>query len=253
MTYCVGAKLNGGLVFLSDSRTNAGVDNVSKTKKMTIFRSSNDRTFVLLSAGNLAITQSVKELLSEKGVEKKLWNSENLYKIAEIIGDCIRAVKKRDGMSLQKEGVKFDCSFILGGQIKDHEARLFKIYSAGNFIEAEADCLYFQIGETKYGKPILDRVLTTEISLESATKCVLLSMDSTLRSNVSVGLPLDLFIFDKNNPDLFKYKYIDEKNSFFIKLKESWNEHLEEGFNKIDNFDWNQQDLPINKILIEKS
>ncbi len=252
MTYCVGAKLNDGLVFLSDSRTNAGVDNISKTKKMTIFRSSKDRTFVLLSAGNLAITQSVKELLSEKKIEKRLWVAENLYKVAEIIGDCIRAVKKRDGISLKKEGVEFDCSFILGGQIKDHEVRLFKLYSAGNFIEAEADCLYFQIGETKYGKPILDRVLTSEISLESAAKCILLSMDSTLRSNISVGLPLDLFIFDKNNPKSFKYKFIDEKNSFFIKLKESWSQHLKKGFSKIDSFDWNQQDLPIKNIINEK-
>tara|TARA_A100001011_G_C14223375_1_gene805444 strand:- start:77 stop:838 length:762 start_codon:yes stop_codon:yes gene_type:complete len=250
MTYCVAVKLNSGVLFLSDSRTNAGMDDISISKKMLIFKKRLDRTIVILSAGNLAITQSVRTLLNTTQSRKKLWNATSMYQIAEIIGNSIREVKKRDGAALEEAGIEFTCSFILGGQIVGEDARLFKIYSAGNFIEAERDCNYFQIGEVKYGKPILDRVLSPDMSLESAAKCALLSMDSTLRSNISVGLPLDLFLYDVNEPELIKYKFIDQNNLYFLRMKESWSKHLKKGFDEIESFEWDPENISFNEIIL---
>ncbi|OUV04073.1 MAG: hypothetical protein CBC42_01385 [Betaproteobacteria bacterium TMED82] len=239
MTYCIASKLNSGLVFLSDSRTNAGVDDIATHRKMTVLR-KDKRTFILLSAGNLAITQSVRAQLNDSKVSKQLWGVGSMYQAAEIIGRCIRSVKKRDGQALDREGVEFNCSFILGGQILGEDIRLFKIYSAGNFIEAEGDSIYFQIGETKYGKPILDRVLSPEISLDAAAKCMLLSMDSTLMSNLSVGLPLDLLVYEESYPGQIRYRYLDENDAYFSQLKENWSLHLKRGFDQLDRFDWDK-------------
>ena len=237
MTYCVAAKISEGLVFLSDSRTNAGVDDISITKKMTIYKKKNDRTIFILCAGNLAITQSVKTLLIDsKG--KRFWEASSLYTVAEVVGNCIREVRKRDGKHLSQAGLDFNCSFIVGGHILGEEPRLFKIYSAGNFIESDEDSLYFQIGESKYGKPILDRVLTNDISLEAAAKCMLLSMDSTIRSNISVGLPLDMCLYEKESPNSFKHKHLNKKDKCYEKLKSIWSTHLKEGFNKLENIEW---------------
>ncbi len=143
MTYCIAAKLNSGLVFLSDSRTNAGVDDISLARKMIIFKRENEKLFVLLCAGNLAVTQSVKALLTDTKASKQLSSVTSMYQVAEIVGNCIRAVKKRDGQALDREGVEFNCSFLLGGKMLDEKVRLFKLYSAGNFIEAEGNSLYF--------------------------------------------------------------------------------------------------------------
>ena len=238
MTYCVAAKLSTGLVFLSDSRTNAGVDDISLTKKMSIYKKKNDRTVFILCAGNLAITQSVKTLLIDSR-GKRFWEANSLYTVAEVVGNCIREVKKRDGKHLSQEGLDFNCSFILGGHILGEDPRLFKIYSAEILLSLTTTHLYFQIGESKYGKPILDRVLTNDISLEAASKCMLLSMDSTIRSNISVGLPLDMCLYEKESPNNFKYKHLNKKDKCYEKLKSKWNTHLKEGFNKLENIEWN--------------
>ncbi len=200
MTYCVGLCLKDGLVFLSDTRTNAGVDQIGTFRKMTLFQKNNDRFFTLMSAGNLAITQAVKEILLQGQLlnGENLWTVKNSHDAAVVVGDAIKQVYERDHQALEKAGIDFNCNLIFGGQVKGERARLFNIYSAGNFIEATPETCYFQIGESKYGKPILDRVLNHATPLNLATKCALISMDSTLNSNISVGLPLDLLVYERN-------------------------------------------------------
>lgn len=239
MTYCVAVKVKAGLVFLSDSRTNAGVDDISTTRKMSVFTKSNDRSLVLLSAGNLAITQSVKTILKTRK-NKFFWAAKSLYEIAEIIGECIREVNRRDGEALKKNGLEFSCSFILGGQIPGEDIRLFKIYSAGNFIEADEESLYFQIGESKYGKPILDRVLDSNMTTEAAAKCLLLSMDSTIRSNVSVGMPLELLEYKIRSEKTINYKLVKDGDEEYERIKNVWNAYLKNGFKKLANFSWDK-------------
>ena len=208
MTYCVGIKLNAGLVFLSDSRTNAGVDHISTFRKMIVYEQPGDRFMVLLSAGNLSISQSVREILQieelretrEDGEEPPItiWNAKSMFDAARVLGSAVRHVYDRDAEALKHAGLEFNVSFIFGGQVKGEGMRLFLVYSAGNFIEATTETPYFQVGESKYGKPVLDRVLTPDTPLDEAAKCALVSMDSTMKSNLSVGLPLDLVVYEAN-------------------------------------------------------
>jgi putative proteasome-type protease len=239
MTYCVGLCLKDGLVFLSDTRTNAGVDQVGTFRKMTLFQ-HRDRFFTLMSAGNLAITQSVKEVLLQgqlfKG--KNLWTAKNSYEAAVVVGDAIKQVYERDHVALEKSGLEFNCNMIFGGQVKGEKPRLFNIYSAGNFIEATPETCYFQIGESKYGKPILDRVLNFNTPLNLATKCVLISMDSTLKSNISVGLPLDMLVYEKNSLKATKLITLDDANPYFAMIHQAWGEKLREAFNSIAEPSW---------------
>ena len=161
MTYCIGLCLKDGLVFLSDTRTNAGVDQIGTFRKMTLFQKDQDRFFTLMSAGNLAITQAVKEILLQGQLlnGENLWTVNNSHDAAVVVGNAIKQVYERDHKALEKAGIDFNCNLIFGGQVKGERPRLFNVYSAGNFIEATPDTCYFQIGESKYGKPILDRVL----------------------------------------------------------------------------------------------
>ena len=239
MTYCVGLCLKDGLVFLSDTRTNAGVDQVGTFRKMTLFQ-NRDRFFTLMSAGNLAITQSVKEILLQgqlfKG--KNLWTAKNSYDAAVVVGDAIKQVYERDHAALEKSCLEFNCNMIFGGQVKGEKPRLFNIYSAGNFIEATPETCYFQIGESKYGKPILDRVLNFNTPLNLATKCVLISMDSTLKSNISVGLPLDMLVYEKNSLKATKLVTLDDANPYFAMIHQAWGEKLREAFNSIAEPSW---------------
>jgi putative proteasome-type protease len=198
MTYCVGIRLNAGLVFLSDSRTNAGLDQISTFRKMMVYERSEDRFMVMLSAGNLSISQSVREILQVERLDRgsgeeplTIWNAPSMFDAARVLGSAVRRVYEQDGPSLRAAGVDFNTSMILGGQIRGEAMRMFLVYSAGNFIEATRETCFFQIGESKYGKPILDRVLTPTTPLDEAAKCALVSMDSTLKSNLTVGLPLD--------------------------------------------------------------
>ena len=241
MTYCVGMLLDSGLVFLADSRTNAGVDQISTFRKVTIFERPGDRVLVLMSSGNLAISQALVTVLHEQiasGAEGSLYHSINLFEAARCIGDALRAVHKRDGEALKEHSVEFNASFIFGGQIKGELPRLFCIYAAGNFIEATADTTYFQIGESKYGKPIIDRVVTRSTSLAQAAKCALISMDSTIRSNLSVGLPLDLVSVKRDALRVHSHVSIDENHAYFQMVRKGWSESLRQAFHAIQDPEW---------------
>ena len=246
MTYCVAMRLNAGLVFLADSRTNAGVDQISTFRKMTVFEHPGERLLVLLSAGNLAITQAVRQLVCEVGADTTvptLWNVKSLFDAVRIVGDAVRTVYRHDGLSLKEAGIEFNCSFLIGGQIRGEDMRLFQVYSAGNFIEATPENAYFQIGESKYGKPIVDRVITPETSLGEGAKCALISMDSTLRSNISVGLPLDLLVYEVDALRVTKFVYIDESNEYMRMIRSTWGARLRQVFSEIPDPAW--RDAPL--------
>ncbi len=241
MTYCVAMCLDEGLVCLSDSRTNAGVDHINTFRKMTVFERAGDRVLVLMSAGNLAITQSVVNILREHAAaqdRQSLWNAPTLFECARLVGDTIRRVHQRDAEALQEFGVEFNAAFILCGQIADEPPRLFSIYAAGNFIEASGDTPYFQIGESKYGKPILDRVVSCRTSLDEAAKCALISMDSTIRSNLSVGLPLDLLIYTRDSLKVTRHVNIDADNPYFEMIHNQWGSSLRRVFAELPDPDW---------------
>jgi putative proteasome-type protease len=245
MTYCVAIKLNAGLVFLSDSRTNAGLDQISTFRKMLVYEKPGERFMCLLSAGNLSISQSVREILQTERLENgdsepiTIWNATSMFDAARVLGSAIRHVFERDGESLKAAGVEFNVSLLFGGQIKGEAMRLFNVYSAGNFIETTAETCYFQIGESKYGKPILDRVVTPVTPLDEAAKCALVSMDSSLKSNLSVGLPLDLLVYDVDSFVSDKQVCIDESNAYFKMLRTSWGEKLHQVFESIEDPMWN--------------
>ena len=254
MTYCVAIKLNAGLVFLSDSRTNAGLDQISSFRKMMIYERPGDRFMVLLSAGNLSISQSVREILqTEQLVDRDgsdpitIWNARSMFDAARVLGSAVRHVHERDGAALKRSGVDFNVSMVFGGQIQGEGMRLFQVYSAGNFIEATPETPYFQIGESKYGKPVLDRVLTPDTPLDEAAKCALVSMDSTLKSNLSVGLPLDLVVYEAGRLSTDKIVCIDEQNPYFRMVRSSWGERLRQVFDSIEDPAWNggATDVPI--------
>jgi len=246
MTYCVAIKLNAGLVFLSDSRTNAGLDQISTFRKMIVYEKPGDRFMVLLSAGNLSISQSVREILqieklkdhdTDEGIT--IWNARSMFDAARVLGSAIRRVQERDGAALHSAGVDFNVSLIFGGQIQGEGMRLFQVYSAGNFIEATPETPYFQVGESKYGKPVLDRVITPHTPLDEAAKCALVSMDSTLKSNLSVGLPLDMVVYEANQFQTDRVICIDENNPYFKMLHDNWGQKLREVFDSIEDPVWN--------------
>jgi putative proteasome-type protease len=239
MTYCIAIRLDQGLVFLSDSRTNAGVDAVSNFRKMAIFKNEGDRVMVLMSAGNLAITQAVRHHLNHPEPDSSsIWNSSTLFEAAQVVGDIVRKVRDRDAEELKKSGIEFNINLIFGGQIKGQAPSIFQVYAAGNFIEATVETPYFQIGEAKYGKPILDRVITQETPLKEAAKCALISMDSTIKSNISVGLPLDLLIYPKDDLKTDHLLVIDEKNEYFKMIHETWGKRLRQIFSEIEDPVW---------------
>jgi putative proteasome-type protease len=267
MTYCVAIKLNAGLVFLSDSRTNAGLDQISTFRKMIVYEKPGDRFMVLLSAGNLSISQSVREILQVEKLKDNdtdegitIWNATSMFDAARVLGSAIRRVHDRDAASLQQVGVDFNVSLVFGGQIQGEGMRLFQVYSAGNFIEATPETPYFQVGESKYGKPVLDRVITPTTPLNEAAKCALVSMDSTLKSNLSVGLPLDMVVYEVNQFQTSKVVCIDENNPYFQMLHNSWGQKLREVFDSIEDPMWDgaptavpllqpaQRNMPLKKI-----
>jgi putative proteasome-type protease len=242
MTYCVGLLVDTGLVMLSDSRTNAGVDQINTFRKMATFTQADDRVLVLMSAGNLAITQAVVNLLQEtpgnSDAPARIYRVSNMFNAARVVGDALREIYLRDAKQLEEHGHEFNGTFILGGQIKGEEPRLFHIYSAGNFIESSIDTPYFQIGESKYGKPIIDRVMTRSGSLAQAAKCALISMDSTMRSNLSVGPPLDLAIIRRDEFKLATHMSIDFDNEYFKMIHSRWGLALREIFSQLPNPNW---------------
>jgi putative proteasome-type protease len=225
MTYCCAVKLNAGLVFASDSRTHAGVDNIGRFSKLHVLEQTGDRVIVMLSAGNLSITQGAIEQLHRgvrQGDAENWTTAQSMADVAMLMGEAMRYVRRRDEPYLASSGIDANASFLLGGQIRGERPRLFLVYSEGNSIEATAETPFLQTGEIKYGKPILDRVIRPELSLLEATKCVLVSFDSTMRSNVSVGLPIDLLLLPINQLNTEMKFHIDEHDAYWRELSDRW-------------------------------
>lgn len=243
MTYCIGVLLDEGLVLASDTRTNAGVDQVAICPKMHTFEVKNERVIVLLTAGNLAITQAVINRL-KACVEKNehdsqhLHNVKSLFDTATLVGKELRAVFDQDGAHFKNHEIDFNASILVGGQIKGEKPRLFYIYAAGNFIETCAETPYFQIGETKYGKPIVDRVVKHHSDMMDVVKCVLISFDSTIRSNVSVAAPIDLLLYRKDSFHADCHQRITENDAYYAKVRQGWSEGLRTVFSALPSPDW---------------
>jgi putative proteasome-type protease len=244
MTYCVGIKLDAGLVFMSDSRTNAGLDQISTFRKMMVYERPGDRFMVMLSAGNLSISQSVREILQVEKLPNgdeppiTIWNAKSMFDAVRVLGAAVRRVYDQDGAALKNAGVDFNASMIFGGQINGEAMRLFLVYSAGNFIEATRETCYFQVGESKYGKPVLDRMVTPATALDEAAKCALVSMDSTLKSNLSVGLPLDLLVYENNRFQTDRIVCIDDQNPYFQMIRGTWGHKLRQVFESLEDPQW---------------
>jgi putative proteasome-type protease len=231
MTYCVAMALDAGMIFASDSRTNAGVDQIARFSKMRSFTRDGDRVIVMLSSGNLSITQSAVNLVEQRARtdnELSLWNAESMFDVARLIGDSLREVKSRDGPYLLQNNIDSSANFIVGGQIRGEKPRLFDVYSEGNFIEATAETCYFQIGESKYGKPVIDRVVSRATSL----------LDATMRSNISVGLPIDILVYESDSLKVKLKRRIEESDGYFQLVHSQWGEGLRRVFAQLPDPDW---------------
>jgi putative proteasome-type protease len=242
MTYCVAMSLEAGMIFAADSRTNAGVDQIGRFSKLRVFVREGDRVVVTLSSGNLSMTQSALNILEQRArsgdSQLQLWNAPSMFDVARLVGDALREVKTRDGPYLLQNNIDSHATFIVGGQVRGEPPRLFEVYSEGNFIEATADTCYFQIGESKYGKPVIDRVITRSTSLQEATKCTIVSFDSTMRSNISVGLPIDLAVYETDGLRLKLQKRIEESDPYFQMIHTQWGEGLRRVFAELPNPEW---------------
>jgi putative proteasome-type protease len=242
MTYCVAMSLDAGMIFASDSRTNAGVDQIARFSKMRTFTRDADRVIVMLSSGNLSITQNAINIVEQRaraaGDSRNVWNARSMFEIAQLLGDALREVKDRDGPYMAQNNIDASANFIVGGQIHDEAPRLFEVYSEGNFIEATPDTCYFQIGESKYGKPVIDRVVTRATSLLDATKCTIVSFDSTMRSNISVGLPIDLLVYETGGLKVALQRRIQEFDPYFQMVHQQWGEGLRRVFAQLPDPDW---------------
>ncbi|MFO1209736.1 MAG: peptidase [Amaricoccus sp.] len=236
MTYCVGLLLDAGIVMLSDTRTNAGFDNIAIYRKMYVFQEPGERVVVLLTAGNLSVTQTViaklnHEIVRTDAVDKtSIMQAGSMLEVAEIVGRTLNDVYVDIDDRMKRTDVSASASMLLAGQRRGGQMRLFLIYREGNFIEATDDTPYLQVGEHKYGKPILDRVVRPETSLEDGRKAVLISMDSTLRSNLSVGMPLDLVTIRRDACRIATRERIEPGDPAFARLSESWSKALRDGF-----------------------
>ena len=253
MTYAVALRLERGIVFAADTRTSAGVDNISQFRKLHFWRKPGERVLVLLTSGNLAITQSVVSVLNEaiattsaseaggagapaEEPAQSLMTVPSMYRAARLVGEALRLVRALDGPALEASKAGFAASLILGGQIGSESPRLFQVYAEGNFIEATEDTPFFQIGEHKYGKPILDRVSQRDMRLGEAAKLILLSFDSTLRSNLSVGMPIDLLVYERDALDVRTVRRIHENDEYFRRLSAAWSEALRTAVTRMEEF-----------------
>jgi putative proteasome-type protease len=239
MTYCCGILVRDGLVMIADTRTNAGLDNISTFRKLHVFKDPGKRIMAIACAGNLSLSQTLVSTLiegeanAETGEIETLMNAPTMFQAAQRIGRVVRKIHDTEGHALEAADVKFDVSFLFGGQIKGERLRLFMIYAAGNFIECTTDTPYLQIGEHKYGKPVLDRAITYGIDLYDALKIGLISVDSTMRSNLSVGLPLDVLIARRDACDAELTYRIEPGEPYFHDLLERWSAALRAAHNAI--------------------
>ena len=241
MTYCVALRLDSGMIFASDSRTNAGVDHIATFTKMRVYEKKDDRVIVTLSSGNLAMTQGVINLLDKHAKAEDgetIWNVSSMYDAAGLVGDALREMHRRHGPFLAASSIEASSNLLVGGQIKGEEPRLFHIYAQGNFIEATDDTPYFQLGESKYGKPILDRVVSMATPQKEAAKCVLISFDSTMKSNISVGLPIDLLWYPRDSLRVGMQQRIREGDPYFTMLRSRWGGGLRRVFSELPDPDW---------------
>lgn len=238
MTYCVGILTDQGLVMIADTRTNAGLDNISTFRKLHVFREPGKKLFALSTAGNLGFTQSVISILREglereDGSVEKLLDQGSMFRAAQFVGEVIRHVHRTDGTAIEQHGASLDVSMLLAGQIAGRNLRLFMLYKAGNFIESTPDTPYLQIGEHKYGKPILDRAVTHSSDLYDALKLGLISMDSTMRSNLGVGLPIDILVLRRDVLTPEVEHRIEAGEPYFHDLRERWSAALRKAHNDI--------------------
>lgn len=243
MTYCVGMKLDRGLVFMSDTRTNAGVDNISMFRKMFHWETPGERVITLMTAGNLGTTQSVVSLLNERALPAEergtpsILETPSMFQAARLVGETLREViRTQAGRDGQKAEAQFSGTLILGGQIKGSAPSLFLIYPEGNFVEAGDETPFFQIGETKYGKPILVRAYEPEMRFEEAVKLLMLSFDSTIKANLSVGLPLDLNVYEADSLQAGLKRRIEPGDPFFEMLSGGWGDALKDAFHKLPDY-----------------
>ena len=242
MTYCLAIKINEGIVLASDSRTNAGVDYVRTSSKMFPFNWEGDRIITLLSSGNLATSQSVinsiQRDLTENHKGFNIRTAKHLFDIASYIGDLSQKEQARHEAAVEKSGGSAAASFILGGEIKDQPHEIYMIYPEGNYITSSDDSPFLQIGETKYGKPILDRVIAMDTSLNDAARCALVSLDSTMRSNISVGPPLELALYTAGSLKAPRHVSYKLASPLYKSLQKRWNEGLHRAFLRLPRFDW---------------
>jgi putative proteasome-type protease len=243
MTYCVAAAVRSGIVFASDSRTNAGVDNVAVFRKMHVFEAPGERVVVLLSAGNLASAQGVRSILRQGTQGGRvdpagILGLNSMEDVAALVGETVRRVISRDGPALSQQNIDPGCTFIVGGQIAGEAPRLFHVYPQGNYIETSGETNYFQIGETKYGKPIIDRVVQQDTSINDVAKCLLVSFDSTMRSNLSVGLPIDLLGYEADSLRVTMVRRYDESDAYVREISRIWSAGLRKAFAEVPDISW---------------
>lgn len=255
MTYCLGIINRFGIVMAADSRTNAGVDYISVYKKLYDFSVTGTRTILICASGNLSITQAViNELHLDIQTQQKnnLHTLSSMYDIARYIGSKSRQVQERDRQWLEKDRIDFQCNFLLGGQVKGEEPYLYLIYPQGNFIEATKETPFLQIGETKYGKPILDRTITYDTPLEAAAKCALLSIDSTMKSNISVGPPINLVMYETDSFVVRRTLELRLGDPYLAKIRKLWEEFVRQAFEAMPNIEWQYETEDDNEdVLID--
>ncbi|MGI9463632.1 MAG: peptidase [Aestuariivirgaceae bacterium] len=241
MTYCVGLRLSKGLVFMSDTRTNAGVDNISVFRKMVTWATPGERVITVMTAGNLATTQSLVSLLDERSKapaerNPSILEAPSMFQVARLVGETLKEVIGSHADEGQRADASFNATLIVGGQIKGSEPRLFMIYPEGNFVEASDDTPFFQIGETKYGRPILVRAFDADMSFEDAVKLLLVSFDSTIKANLSVDLPLDLQVYQKDTFKLLHERRIEVDDEYNQLISSGWGEALKQAFYSLPDF-----------------
>ena len=248
MTYCLAINVNKGLVFASDSRTNAGVDYVASYSKMRTFVFDENRTLILLTSGSLATSQAVMNAierdLGDPDAEFDISQGERLYEVAEYIGQLSQHEQNRHSAAMERTKSSNESSFILGGQIKGQDNEIFLIYPQGNFISASPETPYLQIGENKYGKPVLDRFITSTTSLEDAARCAVISLDSTIRSNITVGAPIELAIYHKNTMGEPYHSVLGQNSPMYKSIQKQWNEGLKRAFKRLPRFEWEKTNNP---------